>query len=348
MRKTVAIIGAGMAGLGAARALLQTGFKVNLYEKSRAVGGRVATRRVAGCTFDHGAQIIKPAGFSLDGLMRELPCPDLLEVTTPILPFAPDGSQLPIDPLRGSEAKYAYADGITTLPKMIMQSCHELGGALFLETHIARFKENPEGISLFSGTGEIIAEADALILTAPAPQAAALIEASEMLNPIAQSSQISALRTVSYRACLSVLLGYSHFEFANDAYALIAADKNSPLLWVAFEKMKSPRRAPKGETLLIAQFGGDFSREKYDFSDDAVIEETLLALRPLFQGEADSLSFSQVKRWRYSQPIGMVAFSKVNPTPSRIVVAGDALRPDNGRIHQAYESGLEAAAFLSR
>ena len=111
--------------------------------------------------------------------------------------------------------------------------------------------------------------------------------------------------------------------------------------------MKSHKRAPEGETLLIAQFGGDFSSEKYDFPDETVIEETLLALRPLFQGESDSPSFSQVKRWRYSQPIGMVAFSAVNPASSRIVVAGDALRPDNGRIHQAYESGLEAAALLT-
>ena len=348
MHKTAAIIGAGMAGLGAARALLQTGVKVNLYEKSPGVGGRVATRRIAGCTFDHGAQIIKPAGFSLDKLMREeLPRPDLLEVKTPILPFASDGSRLPIDPLRGSEAKYAYADGITTLPKMMMQSCLDLGGALRLDTHIARFKESPEGVTLFDRNGEKIGEADALVITAPAPQAAALIEASEMLDPVAQSAQISALRTVRYRPCLSVLLGYSRFEFANDAYALIAEDKNSPLLWVAFENMKSLKRAPNGETLLIAQFGGDFSNEKYDFPDETVIEEALQALRPLFQGASDSPTFSQVKRWRYSQPIGMVAFSAVNPASSRIVVAGDALRPDNGRIHQAYESGLEAAALLS-
>lgn len=347
-QKTVAIIGTGMAGLGAARALLQAGCHVNLYEKSRRVGGRVATRRVEGCIFDHGAQILKTTGFALDVLMREqLPSTGLLEVTAPIVPFAPDGTRRAIDPLRGSEPKYAYAEGITILPKMMATNCKEIGGVFFMETHIARFEERSSGVTLFDLNGGKVGEADALVITAPAPQTADMIEASEMRDPSAKASQISALRTVMYRPCLSVLLGYERFKSANDVYALIAEDKNSPLLWAAFEAMKSHTRAPKGETLLIAQFGGNFSREKYDCPDEVVIQETLRALRPLFGAESDSpLSFAEVKRWRYSQPIGMVAFSTVNPAPSLVVVAGDALRPDNGRVHQAYESGLEAAAFL--
>ena len=63
MRRHVAIIGAGMAGLAAARALTQAGHTVTLFEKSRGVGGRVATRRIGDCIVDHGAQNIKPQDF---------------------------------------------------------------------------------------------------------------------------------------------------------------------------------------------------------------------------------------------------------------------------------------------
>jgi len=52
----VAVIGAGMAGVVAARTLLQAGHRVTLFEKSRGVGGRMATRRTEFGGFDHGAQ----------------------------------------------------------------------------------------------------------------------------------------------------------------------------------------------------------------------------------------------------------------------------------------------------
>ena len=57
---TVAIIGAGMAGLSCARALVQAGLTVEIYDKGRGPGGRMSTRRVTvegrGLRFDHGAQ----------------------------------------------------------------------------------------------------------------------------------------------------------------------------------------------------------------------------------------------------------------------------------------------------
>ncbi|MDD5480019.1 FAD-dependent oxidoreductase, partial [Rhodoferax sp.] len=54
--KHFAIIGAGMAGISCARALVQAGQRVTLFEKSRGLGGRMATRDSAFGSFDHGAQ----------------------------------------------------------------------------------------------------------------------------------------------------------------------------------------------------------------------------------------------------------------------------------------------------
>jgi renalase len=57
---TVAIIGAGMAGLSCGRALAQAGVAVELFDKGRGPGGRMSTRRVElegqQLRFDHGAQ----------------------------------------------------------------------------------------------------------------------------------------------------------------------------------------------------------------------------------------------------------------------------------------------------
>jgi renalase len=60
----VAIVGAGIAGLTAARRLAEAGCTVALFEKSDGLGGRMATRRVdlggGIATFDHGVACIQP------------------------------------------------------------------------------------------------------------------------------------------------------------------------------------------------------------------------------------------------------------------------------------------------
>ena len=51
------IVGAGLSGLVAARRLVDHyGAPVELVDKGRGVGGRLATRRMDGDRFDHGAQ----------------------------------------------------------------------------------------------------------------------------------------------------------------------------------------------------------------------------------------------------------------------------------------------------
>ncbi|MHC4933632.1 MAG: FAD-dependent oxidoreductase, partial [Planctomycetota bacterium] len=52
----IAVIGAGTAGLTAARQLVARGHAVTVYDKSRGTGGRMSTRRVSPWIFDHGAQ----------------------------------------------------------------------------------------------------------------------------------------------------------------------------------------------------------------------------------------------------------------------------------------------------
>ncbi|WP_205623959.1 FAD-dependent oxidoreductase [Marinobacterium rhizophilum] len=56
MSLSVAIIGAGMAGLSAARALHGAGHRIHLFDKSRGSGGRLSSRRSEVGSLDLGAQ----------------------------------------------------------------------------------------------------------------------------------------------------------------------------------------------------------------------------------------------------------------------------------------------------
>jgi len=55
----VAVIGAGIAGLVAARDLTAGGHEVVVIEKSRGLGGRMAARRVEGMVLDHGLPVLE-------------------------------------------------------------------------------------------------------------------------------------------------------------------------------------------------------------------------------------------------------------------------------------------------
>ena len=68
----VVVVGAGLAGLTAARALLAAGRSVVVLEARDRVGGRTLTRRVNGAVLDLGAQWIGPGQRRIGALAREL------------------------------------------------------------------------------------------------------------------------------------------------------------------------------------------------------------------------------------------------------------------------------------
>jgi renalase len=53
------VVGGGMSGVSAARRLKEAGLLVRVVDKGVSLGGRMATRRVAGGLADHGAQFKK-------------------------------------------------------------------------------------------------------------------------------------------------------------------------------------------------------------------------------------------------------------------------------------------------
>ncbi|MEL7187734.1 MAG: NAD(P)-binding protein, partial [Pseudomonadota bacterium] len=69
--KSVAIIGAGLSGLVVAQRL-QASADVTLFEKSRGVGGRMATRYADEIEFDHGAQFFTARSRAFKSFLQPL------------------------------------------------------------------------------------------------------------------------------------------------------------------------------------------------------------------------------------------------------------------------------------
>ncbi len=78
----IAVIGARIADLVYAQQLSQAGYSVVVVEKSRGLGGRLATRRLHGTLVDHGACYLKPKGELFRRFVEILRACHILEVWT--------------------------------------------------------------------------------------------------------------------------------------------------------------------------------------------------------------------------------------------------------------------------
>jgi predicted NAD/FAD-dependent oxidoreductase len=334
----IAIVGAGLAGLAAARELRRAGHDVVIFEKSRAIGGRLASRRaeIDGhvIVFDHGAQNIKASASALETVAHEVLSPEhFAPILEPVCLH--DGQRiLPGDPASNAEPKWSCRGGITALAKALAREIE-----IRFDTIVASLSESENGVELRGESAVSLGHFDRVILSAPVPQCVQLLHDSDLRG--GTNGRVDALRPAAYRNCLSLMLWY-RAPLRGGWYALLAQDRTHPLLWLAHENCKG--NTPIG-TALVAQLGPAWSHEHYADADELIVAAASKWISELL-GEAFSTpAWSAVKRWRYAQPDLTVDFDSVNPRGSRVVICGDGLA--GGKAHLAFESGLRAARFVT-
>jgi predicted NAD/FAD-dependent oxidoreductase len=319
----VGVVGAGIAGLAAARHLANTGSEVTVFEGAAHVGGRCATLTIGAYTFDPGATSIVPRGREIERVMLEqLPTTDLVKIDSPV--FTHDGRRVFLGTGMPPTARYCYKHGIRTLAELLAV------GLNVHKNHRVDAIEAPAdgGFSLFGQTFE------AVVLAVP------MGEAARLMAPIGDARRAYNTR---YRSCLSVLLGLDK-DFHTPYHAVVAEESVHPLHWLSIENIKVPGRAPAGHTALVVQLGPKYSRWNFEASDDSIVEDALVDVERVFGPGFDRPLLQHVVRWRESQPDSVSGFDSMNPPGSRLVVAGDGL--EGGRIEHAYDSGIKAAKLL--
>jgi predicted NAD/FAD-dependent oxidoreductase len=351
--KQIAIVGAGMSGLAAARLLAQDGLHCTIYEKSRGVGGRAATRRVEGFIFDHGAQYVKAPSSALHDLVTSSADPAGFppeDIRRPVWVFDVAGTIAEGDPAQNSDPKWSWRSGITALGKTLAA-----GLDIRFETsvaHIARSNSTPP-YTLFDNDGTVLGLADAVLCTPPAPQTAALLGASK-IDPDLCRLLLDELAGVTYRRCISITFAYAHRPVL-PWYALVNSDRQHPISWLACEHDKAGH-APDPIALLTAQMSHEWSMAHWDGltpgtfgADGAALPPAILDVHSLVQtlvgNELGQPLWANLQRWRYALPEGSANFDRLNRTGSGLYVAGDSLT-GIGRVHLAIESGWRIADLI--
>lgn len=178
----VAVIGAGLSGIICARRLVSAGYSVCILDKSRGLGGRMATRRVGEqVRVDHGLRYWQPKSEGLQALTHELVDAGVLkpwEVSE--YELRENGVLTQIEP--ESAPKYVTETGMSAIAKHWLQQPDAKGLPEFEPDQNLLTNRRVLSISALEGhwmvrceTGEII-QAKKCAIAIPAQQAAALLE----------------------------------------------------------------------------------------------------------------------------------------------------------------------------
>jgi len=320
----VGVVGAGLAGIAAARTLAAGGHQVIVFEQRQTPGGRVMTKTLGPYVFDSGATSIAPRGQALERvILNEIATTDLVRIEKPVM--AHDGFRAVSGSLMGSGTpRYCYRQGLYEVMRLLSEG---------IEVRTGISIEGVEGDSNdgFSLNGEGF---DAVIVTAPIPAVEKIL---------ANSKEGRKFSNVKYRSCLSVLLGFDK-PFNAPFHALVGPDQAHPLAWLSFESLKSPGRAPDGHTAIVAQASSEYSKRRFEADEDLVLEETIGDVSRLLGKEFSTPVVTHVERFRYSHPEITTSFEAVNSPLSKLVIAGDGLL--GGRTELAFETGIRAGRLL--
>jgi hypothetical protein len=340
-RPDVAVVGAGAAGAAAAYALRETDATVTVFEKSRGVCGRAATRRRDGRRYDYGANYVKTDDDRVTRLVTEtLPTDGLCEVDGAVWTFDADGE---VSPGRdGTERKLTWRAGITQLAKRLLAAADAV---VHRETRVETLARAGDGWRLVGEDDRPLGRFDVVLLTPPAPQTAALLERAEWRDD-RRGEMAAAARTVDYRPVLAAVSGYG-FRLDRPYYALVDASKRHDVGWVAREECK-PGRVPAGESLLVVQMGADWSRRRLEADPEDWVPDAVDATAALLDDDRlREPAWTDSQRWRYALPEAGVDDAVRVGEAADCYVAGDWVAGE-GRVHAAVRNGLRVGERIAR
>jgi renalase len=321
-QRTCLIVGAGISGLMAAYTLTRAGCKVTVIDKSRGVGGRMATRRLDRWTFDHGAQYLSARNESFRVKLRSWWNEGLIR---PWMESLLDGSG---NTHALESTAYAGLPSMTSIPKAMASGLH-----VALQERVLSARITNDAWSVDTDTDETYM-AEALLLTAPLPQSLAILEAGGVNLP----SQLNAeLEDVSYDPCFALLVGLSGPGGLPPPGAIQV--NGDVISWIADNHQKGVSSAPGAITIHASS---SFSREHLEAPESAILQALTEAAHPYLASPIESF---QLHRWRYSTP------KQLYPLPAALgseqpplVFAGDVF--GTGGVEGAALSGIAAAELL--
>ncbi len=316
---STAIIGAGLSGLVAARSLADHSLKVDVFDKARGPGGRMATRRHGNYAFDHGAQYFTARDDRFRHYVRAWIDEGLVQRWEGRMAVAKDG-QVTSKP--GETDRYVGVPRMSALTRHLSTSLD-----IQYQTRVAHVERTDDCWRLLDDDGADLGTYDVVLVTTPPPQSAPLVaEASDLAR------QVEAVTMLPCWAVMTVFdeplpLLYDGL-FVHDA----------PVSWAARNSSK-PGRGPQESWVLHGS--PSWSIANLEADKEAIAAEMLAAFFDATGLEPVAPRFVQAHRWRYALAENPLDAGCLWNAELKMGVCGDWCR--NSRVEGAFLSGMAAA-----
>jgi renalase len=348
----IAVVGAGMAGLAAARAL-QDRHDVRVFERAPIPGGRCATRVITAIelprglsgelAFDHGAQYFTVRDQRFSEIAAEWERDRIIaKWTGRIVSFDGEGWE---DVEEGTR-RYVGTPGMIAIPAALAR-----GLTIEYGTKIESLND--------------LAEFDRVILAIPAPEATLLrgrdyysahrndhetnrVGSTQFSpTPIRNGHSTTQENTnnspdplKSMKPCWAVMAAFEERVAARFDAAFI---NGSALSWVARNTSK-PKRNYKIDAWVL-QASTSWSEAHFNDRPDDVGAFLMEAFDDLIPSGLPKAFFATVHRWKHATADPPLAVGAIGDPSSRVICCGDWCR--GSRIEDAYLSGLMAADLMA-
>ncbi|WP_010171140.1 NAD(P)/FAD-dependent oxidoreductase [Bacillus coahuilensis] len=311
---SVIIIGAGLSGVMAARTLMESGVqKILLVEKSKSVGGRLATRRLEKGRVDHGAQFFTVRTEDLQSEVNEWLSHGWVR-----------------EWYRDPYPKFIAPEGMNSLIKRLSKSL-----PVKLRSKVTEVKKLDSYVEVLTEDGKRF-QGEKLIVTAPLPQTIDLVQ---------EIGQVDKLLEIPYNAC------YVGIIRCAESKAIGANGHVTNYLPEGMERVVNQlQKGITDEAIYAIYMTGSWSNQHWKLSDNVVKEKMMDSMATIL--DPSVINEFQLKRWRYAESSKVIRdpYVEICCQPSVVVCGEVFLRQDDTasrtRFESAFISGIEAGRYV--
>lgn len=321
MSGRIAVIGAGVAGVACARALADAGWVVEVFDKGRRVGGRLAQRRRAGAVFDHGCQFVRPREPLLEALLGA-------GVAAGVVARWPLADRDGVAAFVGQPAMAtpleALLHGIGVMTACRITGLERENGSWWL-VDAAAVRHGPF---------------DRVALAMPPVQAGELLRA--MQEP--PEALLAATGAAALAPCWALLLTFDP-PLDLDGFDARALDNRAgdggPLAWIARNTTKPGRQGLDAWTVHAT---AEWSSAHLELPAEAIVERLTAAFREA-TGVVAIPAQAEAHRWRHAMVTRALGEAAVLDAASGLGLCGDWCL--GGKVEAAFLSGRALAGLMT-
>jgi predicted NAD/FAD-dependent oxidoreductase len=323
MNATIAIIGAGLAGLSAAQALQLAGQSVHLFDKSRGSGGRMASKRNDIVTLDLGAQYFTARDRRFSEAVQHWRDNGWAEEWSPILYQYAAGK---LSPSPDEQVRWVGTPRMSAITRGLLGDM-----PVTFSCRITDVSKHDDQWTLLDAEGLRHGPFSHVIVALPAPQAVALLTAAPTLA--------GTVANVVMEPTWAVALGFNVPLATRMEGCFVRED---PLDWLARDRSKPGRGCELDTWVLHAS--SQWTRSHLDMPKEDVIEHLHGAFAELVGCVVPEPTYTAAHRWLYARPAGAHQWGALADADLGIYACGDWCL--SGRVEGAWLSGQDAARRL--